>query len=341
MKRGISGLLIVGLVFSTIFLYYLIQQEPSFPKSGKEEIRGLSWSTISYYYSPTIYGEVYNRKSNARLISKAKNAGANYLLIRAFYNGTKEGDLVGSETEAMPRLKEAIAMTHDNEMKILLIPYVESREYWETKQWTLSEDVWTSTVLKWARFAEENDVEMFAPGIEMNLILDENVSGEWVKGILPRIRGVYHGRVITAEHYDIERWKILDESGSFAGYDCIGLSLFPRKEYDGVSDIRSFEDYMTYVEEEARTMDMLSEKYNIQCKLAVPMGLDYWKGSYPEMSHPNATVIAQATDLGLDILEKHNFTGAFIMHWASEIDDFGENDKDVEMMLRRRWTKAE
>jgi hypothetical protein len=222
-------------------------------------------------------------------------------------------------------------------MKLFLAPYVESRDYLN-KKWVLSEEIWTDAVLKWARFAEENNVEMFSPGVEMNLILEENISGEWLKTILPQIRQIYNGQIITAEHYDIDRWKILEQHNSFEGYDCIGLTFFPRKEYDGVSDMRSFEDYTRYVEEEAKTIDLLSKKYNISCKLAVPIGLDYWQGSYSERPVPEAVIVAQTTSQGLTILAKHNFTGVFISHWASEPDHFGDAE-DVEIMLKKHWTK--
>jgi hypothetical protein len=336
MKKRIAGFLIIGLVIGIVFLYsHLQQEEYKFPEGKAEfDIQGLVWRTISYY-SPGSYKELYSQESNLRFILKAKNIGANYLLIRVFYNGSEEGGLIGNDTEAELYLKEAVSMAHGHGIKILLTPYVESRDYWVKKS-TLPEEVWTHTVLKWAKFAEENNVEMFAPGVEMSLILDEVKVGKWFKEILPEIRRVYSGKVITAEHYDIERWKILDEHNSFAGYDCIGLTIFPRKEYDGVSDIRSFEDYREYVEDEARTMDMLSEKYNIECKLAVPLGLDYWKGSYPKNPLPDATIIAEATDMGLDILKEHNFTGVFISHWASEPDHFGDS-KEVENMLKKRW----
>ncbi len=342
----ISGLVLVTAVPLAVYLYnyassHTDQQNVkgwTAPEIREEfEIQGLTWRTISYYYHPGIYREMYNRESNERLIRKAKEAGANYLLVRVFYNGTENGGLVGDETEAKNSLKEAIATAHNHGMKILLVPYVESRDYWN-RRWTLSEKIWTETVLKWAEFAEENGVEMFAPGVEMNLILEENVSWKWLREILPKIREVYRGKVITAEHYDVGRWRILDEHGAFEGYDCIGLTFFPRKEYDGVSDIRSFGDYSDYMEEEAKTLDMLSEKYEIKCKLAVPMGLDYWKGSHEKQPNPDAAIVAQAASLGLDILKRHNFTGVFISHWASEPDHFGTR-KDVEIMLRKRWTK--
>lgn len=99
--------------------------------------------------------EIYNQESNLRIVLRAKNVGANYLYIRAFYNGTASGGVIGNDAEAESCLKEAIATAHDFGLGIFLAPYVESREYWITKEWKLDEDIWTRIVLKWAKFAEE------------------------------------------------------------------------------------------------------------------------------------------------------------------------------------------
>lgn len=343
MKKKI--VIIILTIISLTILYVLIHKyvpligELSIFPGSKEEftIQGLTWRTISYYYYPGIYKEIYSPEKNLALIKKAKDVGANYLLVRAFYNGTIDGDLFGSDQEAEAALKEAIATAHNYRLNILLTPYVESKEYIE-KKWTLSKEVWTKTVLKWAKFANENGVEMFAPGIEMNSIMESNEAGNWLKIILPEIKKVYNGKIITAEQFDSEKWKILDETGAFAGYDCIGLTVFPRWEYGGISDMRSLDDYKKYIETEAETIDDLSKKYEIKCKLAVPMGLDYWQGSANQKPIPEANIVAEATELGLDILKKHDFTGVFISHWASEPDHFGDKI-DVEKMLQERWVK--
>lgn len=331
----ISGSLIIGCLLF-YFIYY--KNNSNFPEIKEEfEIQGLTWSTFSYYFEPGCYEWVYNSRQSDRIIKKAKNSGANYLLLRAFYNGTPEGGLMGDDEEVKTYLGKAIKLAHDNDLSLLITPYVESRDYHSNPIWKLDKGIWTEKVLMLAQFAEENGVEMFSPGVEMNLILKEE-AGIYMKEILPLIRKVYSGKVVTDEQYDNDNWKIIDDVDGFSGYDCIGLTLFPRKEYNGVSDIRSFEDYEDYVEKEAEVIDKLSQKYNISCKLALPIGLDYWKGSYPENPVPEAAVIAQATNRGLDILAKHNFTGLFIYHWASEHDHFGDK-KDVELMLKERWTK--
>jgi len=132
--------------------------------SSPLEIRGLTWRTIGYYYHPGIYKEIYNPWSNERLLEKAAQVGANWLHVRAFYDGTQDGRLIGNLTEAQEALGEAIAAAHARGFKIFLSPYVDSHDYWVLKRWTLDGEVWAQTVLAWAQFAQDNHVEMFAPG---------------------------------------------------------------------------------------------------------------------------------------------------------------------------------
>ncbi|NOZ76449.1 MAG: hypothetical protein GXO65_01975 [Euryarchaeota archaeon] len=309
----------------------------NFPEAKEEfPVQGLYWRTVSYYYYPGIYGDLYNHEDNLRFVKKARDAGANYLLLRVFYNGTGEGGLVGDDEAAELYLGDAIKTAHEYGLGVLLVPYVESREYWVTKKWVLSGEEYSRVVLRWAEFAEENDVEMFAPGVEMSIIMDADEAGEWLRAILPRIREVYTGQVAVIEHPYLGRPDLLDAHDAFAGYDCLGMTVFPWKKYEGGEiDIRSIEDYEKEVEEIAQMTDDLGERYGIDCRLAAPLGLDFWQGE-----EPTPEVLVEVYGRGLDILKAHGFTGVFLFHWASEHDHLGES-REVEAMLRERWTKSQ
>jgi len=253
------------------------KEEYDFPKSsGEFEIQGVVWRTIAYYYHPGIYEEMYNPEDNIRLISKAKNVGANYLLVRAFYNCDEVGNLIGNDEVAEQCLREAIATAHEYGMKIFLTPFVESMEFWPQRKWELSVEEWTKAVLKWARFAEENDVELFAPGFEMALIMDKEEAKDWFREILPQIREVYSGKVTFVEIPYGEQWDFLDEADAFAGYDCAGITIFPWKDYEGAHDMRSLEDLRDYVAEQAQKLNDLGEKYDTHCRVVATLGMDWW-----------------------------------------------------------------
>lgn len=170
----------------------------------------------------------------------------------------------------------------------------------------------------------------------MSLIMDADEAGEWFKKILPEIRKVYSGKVAVAEHPYIDVWKILESHNAFDGYDCIGMTIFPWKEYDDTAwDIKSLEDYRDDIIERVEIINYLAEKYNINCKFIATLGMDVWQGEWP-----NATIRAEAYNMGLDVIKDYNLTGVFLFHWASEPDHLGDN-REVEKMLGKRWIEAE
>jgi hypothetical protein len=312
----------------------LSPNDKTFPERKLEfEIQGLVWRTIAYYYHTGIYGEIYDDDSNARLVSGARNIGANYFLVRAFYNGTEEGNLVGDTEEAEKYLKRAIALAHEQDMKIFLSPFIESMEFWPERKWQLSTDEWTNIVVHWAQFAEQNNVELFAPGFEMAIIMDKLESKDWFRDILPRIRAEYSGKVAFAEIPYGEQWDLLDETGVFAGYDAAGITIFPWLDYNGVHDMRSFEDLGTHVEEQAQKLNDVGQKYQINLRFVATLGMDFWHGK-----EPDPVTRAQGYDVCFDILKQYDVAGVFLHKWAAERDHLGESTA-VEDMLKTRWTE--
>jgi hypothetical protein len=323
----------VGLMVLVILLGGCTQQQGQFPERNEEfGIQGLIWRSISYYYHDGIYRDLYNSSDNLRFIDKVKNVGANYLLVRAFYNSNEDGNLIGDDEEAISCLGEAITTAHDHGIKIFLTPYIESREFWPERKWELSVEVWTETVLKWARFAEDNNVELFAPGFEMCLIMDKGEAREWFKAVLPQIREEYSGQVAFAEIPWGEQWDYVDGGNAFAGYDCAGITIFPWKDYDGRDDIRSFDELRSFTEDRADKLDRIAEKYNTDGRFVATLGMDFWYGEMPEPD-----IRAQGYDIMLNVLNEHNIDGVFMHLWASEHDQLGDS-REVEDMLRQRWT---
>jgi hypothetical protein len=334
MKAGFSLALLSVLLLATVSIGCTSQPEPTFPESsGEFEIQGLTWRTIAYYYFPGIYEELYNEEDNLRLIYKAKNAGGNYLMVRAFYDCAEDGSLLGDDEAAESCLKEAITTAHSYGISIFLTPFVESMEFWPERKWQLSVEAWTETVLKWAAFAEENDVEMFAPGFELGLIMDKEQAADWFPSILPQIRQVYSGQVVFAEIPYGEQWQFLDENNVFSGYDGVGITVFPWMDYDGVHDLRGFDDLLSFVEEQAARLDYIVEKYDADFGFVATLGMDDWYGAIPT---PDIT--ATGYGLAMGVFKGHNsINGLFLHLWASEHDQLGDST-EVEDMLRERWT---
>jgi len=297
------------------------------------EFRGLIWRTIDRYYHSGIYAEIYAPASNRRLLNKAKEAGANFLLLRAFYSCSQGGELSGNDAEAERYLGEAIAAAHAEGFGVFLTPYVESACFWPDRECALSEKVWTEAVLKWAAFAEEHAVELFAPGFEMSLIFEPDRAGEWYKMILPRLRQVYSGRLAVAEHPYIGtgRWEVLDREGAFVGYDCFGISVFPWKRYGDKIDMRTLDDYRADVVRRAELAISIASRQGIDCVFFSALGMDLWRGGEPD---PGTR--ARAYELGLQVAARYGLCGVFLHSWASEPDQL-EGSTKVEEMLKRNW----
>jgi len=73
---------------------------------------------------------------------------------------------------------------------------------------------------RWAKIAEEHQVELFSPLNEPNLVLMGN-EFEWAKKVLPEVRKVFKGDVAI---------KMADkgpEKGNYSGYDYVGFDMYP------------------------------------------------------------------------------------------------------------------
>lgn len=340
----IIGIFLIVFISGYLLFFYTPPFREDFPERNNEfEIQGLTWRTEAYFYNDFIYKIMYSKKNNYNILSKARNSGANYMLIRAVYNSDSEGNLKGDDGQASKYLSKAIEEARGYDMKIFLTPFIESVEFfhpefhwteYENKDfWILNKEKWKEKVLYWAEFAEKNNIELFAPGFEMSLIFNKEDSAEFYKEILPEIRKIYTGKIIFVEIPYGEKFDYLNKENVFENFDCIGITTFPWKNYNNTHDLRGYDDLKDFMEIQAEITNNLSEKYKTDCKIVATYGIDDWYGGYPLPE-----VYAQGYSLGLNILRENNFTGVFLHLWASEDNHLGKGVEDVELMLKKRWT---
>jgi len=97
----------------------------------------------------------------------------------------------------------------------------------ELEDW-IDLEAWNSRVIELAKLAEKHEVEFFAPMNEPEVLFGPSASAEWGQEILPKIKEVYHGKII---------WKggsigdIQPDPGknpnptNFSGYDYLGFTI--------------------------------------------------------------------------------------------------------------------
>jgi hypothetical protein len=89
-------------------------------------------------------------------------------------------------------------------------------------------------VMKWARLAEEHEVELFAPSCEMNLFLGWENSAMWWQDILIPLRGTYTGELVQKGEISWEKYG--HENGDlsyfdhFKGWDYVNTDFLGEKE---------------------------------------------------------------------------------------------------------------
>jgi hypothetical protein len=88
-------------------------------------------------------------------------------------------------------------------------------------------EAWNSRVVELAKIAEKHEVEFFAPMNEPEVLFGPSASADWGQEILPRIKEVYHGKIIWkgGGPGDIEPDPGNPNRTNFSGYDYLGFTL--------------------------------------------------------------------------------------------------------------------
>ena len=88
-------------------------------------------------------------------------------------------------------------------------------------------EAWNAKVIEYAKLAEEHEVELFAPMNEPEVLFGPSASATWGQEILPKIKEVYHGKIIWkgGAPGDIEPDPGNPNLTNFSGYDYLGFTL--------------------------------------------------------------------------------------------------------------------
>jgi len=166
-------------------------------------------------------------------IQKLKDIGVNTIFLpaapphleRCLEGLPSDSELAKKLREIIPIQKEImianIQAAHRNGLRVGLAM---------TKCFPAAEDItseeWDSQVIENAKIAEEYHVELFAPMNEPEVLFGPSASANWGQEILPKIREVYHGKVVWkgGAAGDIEP-PFGQPGPNFSGYDYVGFTI--------------------------------------------------------------------------------------------------------------------
>ena len=194
--------------------------------------------------------------------------GCNYVQVVVWPQVTKNGEVVEFyeslarpediiPVEELRRLSEnteeiivnRIRKAHELGYKVYLVIYPERTGFHEAYGTGMKNpdkflEEMKNLSLKWARIAEENDVEMFSPVNELFLWVGEKKANRWHEEMLPELKKVYNGylapRGLQFYYFDpfSERpFASKNTEFNFSGWDyitsdfyCIGIEKAPTEE---------------------------------------------------------------------------------------------------------------
>jgi len=233
LKILIILLVLIGLSVGGFFVYKNITA----PKVEKGVVPAPSTEVRIYkgIWTPTLLTKnTYKLASDMR---KLKGLGMNTVFFQGFPPQIEhclerfppDSELVKIMKEIIPIQEELlisnIQTAHKNGLRVALTMGKCSGGM-GLEDW-IDLEAWNSKIIEYAKLAEKHEVEFFAPMNEPEVLFGPSASVTWGQEILPRIKEVYHGKII---------WKggavgdILPDPGqpnptNFSGYDYLGFTL--------------------------------------------------------------------------------------------------------------------
>lgn len=258
MKKEIFS---VGICFILLFLSSCqIPETTSYPPSNDQiPIRGLK-PAISYDL-PAL--------------------GANFVELEWHFSIDPESwEITADESER--EMKKRIARAHKLGLSVYLLPFLHFKDKPGAVGAATVPDIdrflaqLDALAVGWAKFAEENKVELFTPVNELQHWVgreEGNIgfvrASEWYQHILPEIRNVYSGELVTGYNsffYDLIQQDVSDYEINQTGYDYISLSLIPHR-------IRNYEDYSRLVDHLIETSEYWKEKFRAKGIIVAEVGV--------------------------------------------------------------------
>ncbi|MCD6427440.1 MAG: endo alpha-1,4 polygalactosaminidase [Caldisericaceae bacterium] len=218
-RNIVAGLLLFVFAFTVVFL-------PGPDEKAADAGEKMNGANIVYYWK----GDWDNV---APVLNRLKSDGFNQIAICIiWYQKTKDSVTIREDENMSPpdeKIVYLIEEAHKRGMGVMLRPYVNIEEgnSWEgqidfgnnSSLWGRWFESYERFVLHYAKIAQEEDVELFSVGAELEGTVNE--TGHWEK-VIKDVRKVYNGKILYAANWgNEENVKFFDK------LDYISLDFYP------------------------------------------------------------------------------------------------------------------
>ncbi len=219
--------------------------------------------------------------------------GANFVELEWHFSIDSESwEITADKSER--EMKKKIARAHEQGLGVYLLPFLHFKDKPGAVGAATAPDLdrflaqLDSLAVEWATFAEENKVELFTPVNELQHWVgreEGNIgfirASEWYQRILPKIRKVYSGELITGYNsffYDLISQNVSDYEINQTGYDYISLSVVPHR-------IKNYDDYTLLVDHLMETAEYWKKKFGAKGIMVTEVGVPESSDSLPFYQH--------------------------------------------------------
>jgi len=233
-------------------------------------------------------------ENNAETVARLREMNVNWVQLTLWPQVTQDGKIIEHpygtggpdySPQSVDRVLEESAITeevmvsaikrwHELGFKVYLLVYHERLGDHHAYGHGLTGDIDSmleqakEIAVKWARIAEENKVEMYAPRKELQMFVGAEKALEWDKGILPEVRSAYSGILvqgipfmylwdrINKEVYLQEQVAAV-ETADITGYDYLGIDFYG-------SDVDTFEELEAIYARFLLKTEELKQKFGVK-----------------------------------------------------------------------------
>ena len=151
--------------------------------------------------------------------------------------------------------------------------------------------------IDWARFAEEEGVEIYSPTTALYSLVGQENEEKWKDEVLREIRKVYSGE-ISSRAFEFYVWnkysnRLIERKNvefNFSGYDYIGLDIFG-------NDITDWETFREYVRKNLGKAVELMKKYGVKGITLGEIGFPHTEGTLRKIMNERNVSLEEAVGI--------------------------------------------